>query len=76
MQLEYRVIGVLMGAWLVAAGCTGKVEGQTPNCTAAQKACGGQCKTVATDQENCGACGNVCGAGQTCQNGQCQCSSR
>jgi hypothetical protein len=75
MQLEYRVIGVLVGAWLVAAGCTGKVEGQTPNCTAAQKACGGQCKTVATDQENCGACGNVCGAGQTCQNGLCQCSS-
>ena len=26
-------IGVLMGAWLVAAGCTGKVDSQTPNCT-------------------------------------------
>jgi len=75
MQVEYRVIGVLMGAWLVAAGCSGKVDGQTPNCTTGQKACGSQCKTVATDQENCGACGNVCGAGQTCQNGQCQCSS-
>ena len=75
MQVDYRVIGVLMGAWLVAAGCTGKVDGQTPNCATGQKACGGQCKTVATDQENCGACGNVCAAGQTCQNGQCQCSS-
>ena len=75
MQVPHRLIGVLMGAWLVVAGCTGKVDSQTPNCTTGQKACGGQCKTVATDQENCGACGNVCGAGQTCQNGQCQCSS-
>ena len=75
MQVQHRLIGVLMGAWLVAAGCTGKVDSQTPNCTTGQKACGAQCKTVATDQENCGACGNVCGAGQTCQNGQCQCSS-
>jgi Protein of unknown function (DUF1592)/Protein of unknown function (DUF1595)/Protein of unknown function (DUF1588) len=75
MQVQHRLIVVLMGAWLVAAGCTGKVDSQTPNCTTGQKACGSQCKTVATDQENCGACGNVCGAGQTCQNGQCQCSS-
>ena len=42
MQVHYRVIGVLMGAWLVAAGCTGKVDGQTPNCATGQKACGGQ----------------------------------
>ena len=49
MQVEYRVIGVLIGACLAAAACVGNVDSQTPNCTAAQKACGGQCKTVATD---------------------------
>jgi hypothetical protein len=67
-------LGVLAAALLAIAGCTGQVDGQSPACTAGQKACGGQCKTVATDQQNCGACGNACGAGQSCQNGQCLCS--
>src|SRR5262249_35641122 len=27
------------------------------------------------DQQNCGACGNACGAGQTCQASKCMCSA-
>ena len=37
--------------------------------------CSGQCKTVATDNQNCGACGNACGAGRICSNGTCQCAT-
>jgi hypothetical protein len=34
--------------------------------------CDGQCSNTAIDAENCGACGNVCGAGQTCVNDACR----
>ena len=37
--------------------------------------CGSECKDLTTDQQNCGTCGVACGAGQTCQAGQCQCSA-
>lgn len=33
--------------------------------------CDGTCVDVITDRNNCGACGNVCGAGQYCFNTQC-----
>src|SRR5512138_2573795 len=56
-------LALLAIAVLAGAGCTGMVDSQTPNCTSGQKACSGQCKTVATDQQNCGACGNACAAG-------------
>ena len=75
MKINVPCLGVLIGALLALAGCTGKVDGQSPTCGAGQRACGLECKTVATDQQNCGACGNACSAGQTCQNGQCLCSS-
>ena len=35
--------------------------------------CGTTCVNFATDNANCGACGNVCGAGTVCQSGQCRC---
>ncbi|MEO7113285.1 MAG: hypothetical protein ABI183_22790 [Polyangiaceae bacterium] len=30
------------------------------------------CATLSTDDENCGACGNVCAAGEACSDGACQ----
>ena len=50
------------------------VETYTALC-AGQQSCGGQCKSVTTDQQNCGSCGNACAAGLSCQNGQCLCSA-
>jgi hypothetical protein len=35
--------------------------------------CSGQCVSLATDLENCGACGEACGEYQTCVNGSCTC---
>ena len=33
--------------------------------------CGGQCVDTQADESHCGACGRVCGAGQTCCKGRC-----
>ncbi len=33
--------------------------------------CGSVCKALVSDSENCGACGNVCGSGETCSNSAC-----
>ena len=58
-----------VAAAMAAAG------GSVPGCSAGQMKCGSECKDLTTDQQNCGTCGNACGAGQTCQAGQCQCSA-
>ena len=44
-----------------------------PNCACAsgQTNCDGTCTNTASDNANCGACGNVCAEGLTCQNGSC-----
>jgi hypothetical protein len=44
-----------------------------PNCACAsgETSCEGTCTSTASDNANCGECGNVCGAGLTCHNGSC-----
>jgi hypothetical protein len=44
-------------------------------CAAPQLLCAGVCVNVTSDPNNCGACGNACGAGTECVNGQCQCDA-
>jgi hypothetical protein len=41
-------------------------------CRAGTGCCNGQCTSLGTTQ-NCGACGNACSDGQTCQGGSCAC---
>ncbi len=41
------------------------------DCPCDQTDCDGTCVDTATDEANCGACGNTCAAGLTCQNGTC-----
>ena len=47
----------------------------SPNsgCAIPQSTCGATCTDLQSDNANCGACGNACGAGTTCQSGQCLC---
>jgi hypothetical protein len=35
--------------------------------------CSGACADLSTDPKHCGACGNPCGTGSSCIDGQCQC---
>ncbi len=41
------------------------------SCAEGEAECDGSCTDLATDPLNCGACSNVCGAGQLCSNGGC-----
>ena len=46
-------------------GCSNPCEGG--------QFCGGICTETSNDPKNCGACGNVCSPGVTCNNGTCGC---
>jgi uncharacterized protein YkwD len=42
-------------------------------CSSGQTSCSpGSCVYLMTDKNNCGSCGNVCGSGQTCNQGICE----
>lgn len=43
-----------------------------PVCTPPQVSCNGACVNTQTDANNCGACGNVCAVGSSCQAGTCK----
>lgn len=73
-----RRLGVGLGTAALAA--TGVIpawaakpggSGGGPGCPAGQVKCKGKCVNTQTDAGNCGACGTVCPAGQTCSNGHC-----
>src|ERR1700677_1067978 len=49
-------------------------DGTVDSCPAAQTACGSDCTNLQVDPANCGACGNVCGAGVACVDGLCSTS--
>lgn len=57
----------LAAAVLLAAGCSQGTSG----CDGGTTACGDTCANLASDNANCGGCGNVCSAGKVCSNGAC-----
>jgi hypothetical protein len=56
------------------ASCDGNVCAIT--CSGNETPCNGTaCVDEQADVNNCGSCGNTCGAGQACAGGQCQCNA-
>jgi hypothetical protein len=58
---------IALAALLAAAGCSSKKT----SCTGGSQACGNTCVRLASDNQNCGACGNACAPGNVCANGAC-----
>ena len=74
---------------LLAAACSSPAGGGNPGTAGAtggggtggmitcpsssQSVCGAQCVDTSSDSNNCGSCGIPCGAGRTCQSGECHC---
>lgn len=50
------------------------VGGDGALCPTAQIECSGLCVSPASDRNNCGECGNTCGAGELCVNSECELS--
>ncbi len=69
-------LAVALVAMSFATGCGdgGPAGPDADICPAPSEICGGVCTNVASDNQNCGACGTVCGAGEVCSSGQCSLS--
>lgn len=48
-------------------------SGGAPGCAAGATSCGSTCAYLATDNDNCGACGHACPASAACVDGACAC---
>lgn len=46
-------------------------QSSSPTCQGGQVDCNGVCVSVTSDPQNCGACGNACGAGLVCSQNTC-----
>ncbi len=56
--------------------CAGCSNGLCPSCNGVgEMVCGGTCVNTTNNNQHCGACPTVCGAGQSCVNSACQCAS-
>src|SRR5450432_2058511 len=71
-SLQAALVAIL-GASLFVASCA-KPSSGGPTCNSDQMACSQGCTNVATDSQNCGSCGKVCGSGQSCTAGACVCN--
>ena len=73
------LLGVLCGDTLLDTACVEEAEileeclVENP-CGAADR-CDGECVDRLTDESHCGACGNACTSGQTCELGTCTCTA-
>ncbi|MCC6809065.1 MAG: hypothetical protein IT381_16675 [Deltaproteobacteria bacterium] len=54
-----------------AAGFVCSTQTSRCQCEPGKSLCGGVCKALSVDTNNCGLCGNACGAGETCDRGLC-----
>jgi hypothetical protein len=52
----------------------GAPDASLSTCPTGQALCGGSCIDVQGDNQNCGACGTICGGGTVCTSGACTCA--
>jgi hypothetical protein len=76
MRLKYAFVLVmicLLFAGLILAGSTmGKKSPPAPECGKGLTSCGDKCVNTQSDPLNCGGCEKPCGAGESCDGGECQ----
>lgn len=67
------LVGLLASTLVGASACSSSTPdgGGSTSCPAGQQSCGGVCKTLQSDPQNCGTCGSACGAGLLCSLGVC-----
>ena len=73
MTLSRKLRPFIAATFTVLAAC-GSSTAKQPDaaaCLTGSTQCGATCVELASDQLNCGACGNVCGAGDRCTTGTC-----
>ncbi|MEE2643755.1 MAG: MXAN_6577-like cysteine-rich protein [Myxococcota bacterium] len=70
LRRSLRWIFSLSLGLLLSLGCSSDTE--PPQCPAGQLLCGDFCVLAQDDSQNCGACGNVCAAGELCVSGSCE----
>jgi pectate lyase len=72
---RWLVRGLILVGLLQVVSCSADPAPSSPvqngECVAPTRACNGACANLAVDPINCGTCGAVCLAGQTCQAGRC-----
>src|SRR5262249_56395725 len=65
--------GCLLGGDCQSHVCSGSICSGV--CQAGQVNCGGVCRDLTSDPQNCGACGQVCALNATCSSGVCVCQA-
>jgi hypothetical protein len=66
-SLAVTAVTAVTALTALLAACGSKEQ----TCAADQRVCSSTCVSLQSDSRNCGACGNVCGAGQGCSVGAC-----
>jgi hypothetical protein len=60
---------------VIDASADAPIEAAATACPGAEVLCSGGCVDPSSSNGNCGACGNACSNGETCQGGACACPS-
>jgi hypothetical protein len=68
MTRRITLLAPLLAALALASACA-----KHKTCTSDQTLCGDDCKALANDATNCGACGNACATNYQCTDGRCEC---
>jgi Glycosyl hydrolase family 12 len=65
------LVGLLVATLVGSSACSSSPDTVQNACPAGQQTCNGVCKALSSDPQNCGACGNACGAGLFCSLSAC-----